>query len=82
MQNIERAMEDLMKNIASTCPECRVFGYSVVDYVAGLPCRVCKQPTDIAKSVVYECVKCKYKEEKNIGDSSFADPGQCQYCNP
>ena len=82
MRNIQLAMEDLMKNIASVCPKCHMFGYSIAEYFYGLPCRLCKQPTDIAKSVLYECAKCRYKEEKNIENLLFAEPGQCEYCNP
>ena len=82
MRNIQLAMEDLMKNVTSTCPGCRMFGYTVSEYIPGLPCRLCKQPTDIPKSVLYECAKCGNREEKNIEDPQFSDPEQCQYCNP
>ena len=82
MRNIQFAMGDLMKNITSTCPQCNMFGYSVVEYVAGLPCRLCKQPTDAIKFALYECSKCGKKEERRISDVPFAEPGQCQYCNP
>ena len=82
MRNIQLAMEDLVKNIASICPECHMFGYATSEYIPGLPCRLCKQPTDIGKAVLYECAKCGNKEEKNIGGLLFAEPGQCNYCNP
>lgn len=82
MRNIQLAMEDLMKNITSTCPKCYMFGYVTSEYIPGLPCRLCRQPTDIAKSVLYECIKCGNKEEKNIEGPQFVEPGQCQYCNP
>ena len=82
MRNIQLAMEDLMKNLANTCPICHMFGYSVTEYVRGLPCGLCKQPTDIAKSVVYECSTCGNREEKSIEGPQFADSAQCQYCNP
>lgn len=82
MQNIELAMEDLMRNITRTCPQCQIFGYSITDYINGLPCRICRQPTDIAKFALYECVKCGNKEEKKIENVECAEPAQCQYCNP
>lgn len=81
MKNIESAMADLVKNIKSLCPSCGVFGYSSIDTIPGLRCRLCKHPTDLSRALVYHCFGCDRTEEKQ-GDIDFAEPVYCQYCNP
>lgn len=83
MKAIEQATEDLIKNIASLCPECRAPGFVVIDFEKGLECSLCKMPTDLPLNDLYKCSQCSHEEKKRVtkyGDS--ADPQYCGYCNP
>ena len=81
MENIRHAMRDLMQNIARTCPSCALYGFSPETVVRGLPCRLCKQPTDLPRAIIYRCQACQHSNQEDL-DTGFADPGQCEHCNP
>lgn len=83
MKNIEKATRNLISKINSCCPQCSAPGFEITQRIQGLPCELCYAPTLLTKSVVYQCKKCGYEEDKLYPDGiEFADPGQCMYCNP
>jgi sulfur carrier protein ThiS len=83
MKNIEKATRNLISKINSCCPQCSAPGFEITQRIQGLPCELCYAPTLLTKSVIYQCKKCGYKQEKLYPDGAeFADPGQCMYCNP
>lgn len=83
MKNIEAATRDLVKNIRSLCPNCEWPGFKATERKKGLPCKWCKQPTELTLSYQYSCNKCGHNEEKLYPNGiEQADPGNCQYCNP
>lgn len=82
-QNIATAARDLIAKMQSYCPKCGVPGFDYVEIKRGLPCRLCLEPTDQPLSHLYRCAKCAHELEKRFPyDQQFADPAQCQYCNP
>ncbi len=83
MKAIEKATIDLLKNIQSVCPECKTPGFVAVDFEKGLPCSLCKIPTDLPIYDIYHCEKCGFSTQKPVtkyGD--LADPKYCGHCNP
>ncbi len=80
---IEKATEDLIKNIASLCPKCRAPDFVVVDFEKGLRCSLCNIPTDLPLNDIYRCSTCNYTEKKVVTKyGKTADPQYCGYCNP
>ena len=83
MKAIERATRNLIEKIKTVCPQCYCPGFEIIERKKGLPCSLCNLPTHLTKSVVYQCKKCGFSEEKLFPDGiKTADPGMCQYCNP
>jgi hypothetical protein len=83
MKNIEKATRNLISKISSCCPKCSTPGFTITQRIQGLPCLMCDAPTLLTKSVIYQCKKCGFKQERLFPDGiEFADPGQCIYCNP
>lgn len=83
MKAIERATRNLIEKIKTVCPQCSCPGFEIIERKKGLPCSLCNLPTHLTKSVVYQCKKCGFYEEKLFPDGrKTADPGMCQYCNP
>lgn len=83
MKNIEKATLDLIQKINIVCPQCAWPGFAVVEHKLGLPCALCHLPTQLIRSVVSQCKKCGFSQEKLFPNGQeTADPAQCQYCNP
>ncbi|BAZ49097.1 hypothetical protein NIES4103_17080 [Nostoc sp. NIES-4103] len=83
MKNIEKATSDLLTKIKTLCPNCSTPGFAITERIQGLPCEICFTPTTLTRSVIYQCKKCGFRQEKLFpNDREFADPGQCMYCNP
>ncbi|MBE9205643.1 hypothetical protein IQ244_03780 [Nostoc sp. LEGE 06077] len=83
MKNIAKATLDLLTKIKSLCPQCSAPGFAITEKIAGLPCEMCAMPTNLTHSVIYQCQKCDFKQEKLFPNGrEFADPAQCMYCNP
>ncbi|MBD2298966.1 DUF6671 family protein [Nostoc sp. FACHB-190] len=83
MNNIEKATLNLLTKIKSLCPQCSAPGFAITEKIAGLPCEMCSMPTSLTLSVIYQCQKCGFKQEKLFPHGQeFADPAQCMYCNP
>jgi hypothetical protein len=82
MESIKMATLDLITNCKSACPKCDTPGFVVTDTVKGLLCIHCNLPTDLVKETVYTCKKCTYTENKPVTQKLYAEPGECQWCNP
>jgi hypothetical protein len=83
MKNIAKATSNLLRKIKNNCPQCNIPGFDITQRIKGLPCAMCGMPTTLIHSVIYQCQKCSYSQEKLFPDDiDFADPGQCMYCNP
>jgi hypothetical protein len=82
MESIKMATLDLIKNCQNLCSKCDTPGFVITDTVKGLLCSHCNLPTDLVKETVYTCQKCTYKENKPVTDKTYAEPKDCQWCNP
>ncbi|MBD2409826.1 hypothetical protein FACHB389_10350 [Nostoc calcicola FACHB-389] len=83
MKNIAKATQDLIRKIQNLCPKCSTPGFEIVKRIPGLPCEICFFPTPLTLSVIYQCQKCGFSQEKPFPNGrEYADPAQCMYCNP
>ncbi|BAY23382.1 hypothetical protein NIES2100_31470 [Calothrix sp. NIES-2100] len=83
MKNIAKATYNLLSKIKHHCPQCNIPGFDITQRITGLPCAICGMPTSLVHSVIYQCQKCSYSQEKLFPNGKeFADPSQCMYCNP
>jgi hypothetical protein len=79
---ISRAVDDLIRKLQSACPLCEAPGYSVTEHKPGLPCRTCGSPTRLARARLMRCSRCGHQEETTAGLPQYADPANCDVCNP
>jgi hypothetical protein len=83
MNVIEQLAEDLARRLKTHCPSCNIPGWGQIQIEKGLECGGCGLKTQMVKHEIFGCTKCEYKEIKERSDGiKYADPGQCQYCNP
>ncbi|GAB4376541.1 MAG: hypothetical protein Kow00121_23810 [Elainellaceae cyanobacterium] len=83
MKVIEQATQELLKQVKSVCPECEMPGFSVIERRPGLPCSLCRLPTSLIRTAVYQCQVCQFSQEILFPDGvEMADPTYCSYCNP
>jgi DNA-directed RNA polymerase subunit RPC12/RpoP len=83
MQVIAAATQDLIAKLNSRCPTCSHPNFAITEHKRGLPCRLCRCPTELTRSVVYGCQKCSFTQEVLFPEGiETADPAQCPYCNP
>lgn len=81
MRAIRRATIDLVRRYRSRCPGCGREGFVVTDWLAGLPCAICRAPTAMIRAEVSVCAGCGHRCEQAT-EAAWADPGRCDYCNP
>lgn len=79
--NISLAMYDLLNKIMTLCPNCQGVGFSMKEKKKGLPCKLCKQETELIISEIHACQFCDHKEIIRYNDR-LANPEFCSYCNP
>ena len=82
MAAIERATRDLARRFHRRCPNCKVPGFDVTEWIAGLPCALCGEPTRVIMTEVMACRSCHHRVERKVTQDDSADPGQCDGCNP
>ncbi len=82
MNVIKLAAEELSKKLSSRCPECNAPGYWVVEYLTGLPCSACNNPTHEIRAKLYACSQCSHKETLENEEKKYAEPAHCELCNP
>lgn len=74
---------DLAIRLKTKCPACNTPGWGQIKSEKGLECNDCGLKTQMIKHEIFGCPKCNYQETKERSDGvKYADPGQCQYCNP
>ncbi|OYY91392.1 MAG: hypothetical protein B7Y45_03710 [Sphingomonas sp. 28-66-16] len=81
MRAIKRAMIDLLRRVASKCPDCGGPGFAVMRRVPGLPCRACREPTLLCRAEILQCPGCGHRAERSVS-AAAAEPGFCPACNP
>jgi hypothetical protein len=73
----------LADRLATQCPQCASGGFGIVGTVPGLPCQACGAPTQRSKCEQHGCVRCGARVEKPRSDGvAYADPSECELCNP
>lgn len=83
MKVIQEVCEKLIEKMKVTCPTCQTPGFDVVEQLPGLPCSLCRMPTDSIRLERFACQKCQHSEEKPRKDHrTFEDPMFCSFCNP
>lgn len=82
MDNIRRAVIDLANKMNSLCPACQMPGYWIQDIQRGLPCNACGMPTNQEIAKIWACLKCQHSDKEGMKVLRFANPSQCQHCNP
>jgi hypothetical protein len=82
MDNIRRAVIDLANKMNSLCPACQMPGYWIRDIERGLPCNACGMPTNQEIAEIWGCLKCQHSDKEGMKVLRFANPSQCQHCNP
>ena len=83
MDVIAEATQDLIAKIQQGCPDCGCPGFDVVERRPGLPCDLCRLPTELIRVAIYRCQKCSYTKEDVFPDgATAADPARCWNCNP
>lgn len=79
---IRKAMDNLIGQLVSACPQCNKPGFSLTKKTLGLPCRACGRPTQLPTGEVWLCLPCGFEEQKSIYPFESADPARCNHCNP
>lgn len=83
METLGRLAEKLADRLASTCPACEAAGFGMTKTRKGLSCEWCNLPTTMVAAEIWICTACDYAEDRPRRDGLiYADPGQCQRCNP
>ncbi len=82
LTHIRQAAEDLGRRLGSLCPICNTPGFWVVESLPGLPCEACRSPTRQIRAEIHGCLKCQHRVTREYIDREYADPGQCDVCNP
>lgn len=83
MEVIKELAHSFAKRLATPCPLCYNPGFGLVDTHLGLECEMCKSETEMVKSEVFGCPKCRHKEIRARQDGlTAADPEYCRWCNP
>lgn len=83
MRSIRRLAFKLARRLATQCPSCEAPGWGRTGTVKGLPCELCRTPTDMVRHDVFGCAVCDHIEEKPRRDGLQEAPAQnCPFCNP
>lgn len=79
---IVAAAENLVAKLASRCPVCQCPGYAPVSPIRGVPCRQCGTPTRGLLGERWRCGGCGHEADVMQTLVRWADPAQCDRCNP
>lgn len=82
MKWIEEACKNLIKNIYSLCPRCSSPGFIIYNIEIWLPCSWCREPTQQTQTEIFLCKYCNYQEKRSASNDAYADPWNCNFCNP
>jgi hypothetical protein len=79
---IINSAKNLVERLNSHCPLCQHPDFWVSQREGGLPCRDCGKPTRVSKAEIWLCAICNYVESRQLRSESYAEPMQCDFCNP
>jgi hypothetical protein len=83
MRRLEVLAQQLVERIRSTCPSCAMPGFAVTEMVRGLPCELCRLPTNATSRLVSVCEHCGHRQDQPRPDGKTAEnPMYCDFCNP
>lgn len=83
MKIIKKLTQKLITKIKSTCDQCAYPGFDVEEIKKGLPCEVCKMPTESTLALIMRCKNCSYEKIKWFPHKKkFENPMYCHLCNP
>ena len=83
MAEIGKLAERLARRIATPCPACAAPGFGAVRNETGLRCEDCGARTQLVRSIVQGCAKCRHEEQLPRTDGRMAaSPAECPECNP
>lgn len=73
----------LISNLKTSCTQCGWPGFCLEEKIPGLPCSLCGTATRLAQFELFICSRCRHKEKRPRKDGiHFADPQNCDRCNP
>lgn len=81
MARIAEAARDLAVRLVTPCPRCGSPGFGYREAVPGLPCSVCRTPTEMPRAERHACVRCPHAADHPSLERT-ADPRWCPACNP
>ena len=79
---IRNALQDLLRQLTSRCPQCASPGYWIAQRIPGLPCKACAHPTQLPIAQRWRCPACQHEAEESLLTRQGADPSLCDVCNP
>ena len=79
---IRNALQDLLRQLTSRCPQCASPGYWITQRIPGLPCKACAHPTQLPIAQRWRCPACHHEAEESLLTRQGADPSLCDVCNP
>lgn len=82
-QAIRRLAFKLVRRLRTCCRACQLPGWGLIKTEKGLPCELCRAPTQWVKAEIYGCVKCDYQITRSRSDQKqYAEARHCEFCNP
>jgi len=83
MRIIRRLAVKLARRLRNLCPACPAPGFGITGAEFGLPCRICRAPTNLVSAEIYGCQRCDCKTKiAEAEQSATAEPLYCPVCNP
>lgn len=83
MQCIGKLTNKLVDTLLSTCNQCGLYGFGVIEHLAGLKCGLCRRPTKSTLYQLYRCSACGFEKKKIYPNQKYQeDPTFCDWCNP
>jgi RNA polymerase subunit RPABC4/transcription elongation factor Spt4 len=81
MKTIQHCTHLLVEKILAACPLCGTPGFAEAEWVTGLPCEACGEPTALTKEKIKICNHCGNKDIEPV-DAALASAQYCNSCNP
>lgn len=72
---------NMAQRLNTGCPSCTSPGYGRTGTQPGLPCSVCRTPTELTCADTYTCTACSHSDVRPRAETA-ADPRWCPACNP
>ncbi len=83
MKVIRALTYKLIEKIKTACPQCQSPGFTVTSIQKGLPCEVCKRPTNSDLIHHCTCTNCGYSRERKYPKGKRVENAlYCLHCNP